>query len=376
MKITRVEAFAVTVPTSIEIIGLKLDLTQGGVVVEVETDDGTVGHGFTAISQPPVIEAAINKVAAPRLVGDDPLLVERIWQKLYWLLTPRGQSGHGAHAIAAIDVALWDIKGKAAGQPVWKLLGGARNQVPTYVTFGLDLYDRDQLAEAAKWWVANGNTRLKMVVGRGPHTARDADKPMREYIVEDARRVRAVRDAVGDEVELFLDANCTLDQHLAVELACKVADCGITFFEEPIAQNDVRLMADMRRRQPIPLACGQNEGLASRFRDMLVADAVDFPQPNAVITGGFTLSAKIAGMAAAFNKPIANGGAWTHFNAHLQAGVANGTWVEWHHTSLEMCRKLYRPFIEQTDGMMTLPDTPGLGFSFDMDAVREYARPS
>ena len=134
----------------------------------------------------------------------------------------------------------------------------------------------------------------------------------------------AVREAVGPDVELYIDANCSLDLYHATRLAEMVKPYGISFFEEPITQNDALQMAQMRRATGMALACGQNEGLIFRFRDLLLHEAVDYVQPNVVSSGGFTQCVKIAGLAAAFNVPLANGGAWPYHNMHLQAGVANG----------------------------------------------------
>jgi L-rhamnonate dehydratase len=377
MKITRVSATGLNVPVHVDLLGVNKTTGLSVCLAEVETDTGLVGHGFTAITEEEVIAEIVNAVAGPAIVGQDPLAHERIWDMLYWLLSPRGQTGYASHAIAAIDLALWDIKGKALGQPVWRLLGGARNRVPIYATFGFSVFDREQLAAAAKLWVAEGHKRLKMVVGHEALKRRDTPRPLGEVIREDAARVRAVREAVGPDIELFIDANCSLDHYHAVKLARMIEPYGIAFFEEPITQNDVRLMADMRRQTSIPLAAGQNEGLAFRFRDMLVHEAVDYLQPNVAISGGFTQSAKIAGMAAAFNVPVANGGAWTHHNMHLHAGLANGTLVEYHYVAIEICRQIYDDLAVPKDGWLTLPETPGLGFAPNPDAVKELAkRPS
>ena len=263
-------------------------------------------------------------MVAPEIIGDDPLAHERIWDKLYWTLMPRGQTGYAAHALAAIDVALWDLKGKHFKQPIWRLLGGARSRVPVYVTFGFDFFDREQIAAAAKLWLDRGFKRLKMTVGNSGLERRDT-RPLMDLIREDEKRVRAVREAIGQGPELFVDANCSLDFYHAQKVAELIRPHGISFFEEPITQNDVLQMAQLRRTCGIPLACGQNEGLAFRFRDLLVNQAIDYAQPNVVISGGYTQCVKIAGMAAAFNIPIANGGAWQYHNMHLQAGVSNGT---------------------------------------------------
>ena len=279
----------------------------------------------TAITDPAVIARIIESVAAPAILGDDPLAHERIWDKLYWTLMPRGQTGYAAHALAAIDVALWDIKGKAFQAAdlatCWAARATAcRSMSPSALTSSIatSLRRRRSCGSSAAF------QRLKMTVGNNGLRRRDKT-PLMDLIREDEARVRAVREAVGPGVELFVDANCSLDLYHAQKLAEMIKPYGISFFEEPITQNDVAQMAQLRRQCGIPLACGQNEGLMFRFRDLLRGEAIDYAQPNVVISGGFTQCVKIAGLAAAFNVPIANGGAWQYHNMHLQAGVANGT---------------------------------------------------
>jgi L-rhamnonate dehydratase len=373
MKIARVAATALNVPLRIALVGLDRTSSLEACFVEVETDDGIVGHGLAAITRETVIAEIVNGVIAPAIKGDDPLATERIWDKLYWMLTPRGQTGFGTQALSAVDIALWDIKGKALGLPLWRLLGGARQQVPLYATFGFNFFDREQLAAAAKLWVSQGYRRLKMVVGHEALRRRET-RPLVEVIREDAARVRAVREAVGPDVELYIDANCSLDLYHATRLAEMVKPFGISFFEEPITQNDALQMAQLRRATGMPLACGQNEGLIFRFRDLLLHEAVDYLQPNVVSSGGFTQCVKIAGLGAAFNVPLENGGAWPYHNMHLQAGIANGGLVEMHYLAVELCRKIYRGLPEPRDGSLTLPDAPGLGFEPDRDAIREIAK--
>jgi L-rhamnonate dehydratase len=375
MKITRVAATPLNVPLAISLPGIERQSSLEACFVEVETDAGITGHGLAAITRESVIAEIVNAVIAPAIKGDEALAHERIWDKLYWTLLPRGQTGFGAQALSAVDIALWDIKGKALGQPVWRLLGGARARVPLYATFGFNFFDRAQLAAAAKLWVAQGYRRLKMVVGHDALRRREA-RPLAEVIREDAARVEAVRDAVGPDVERFIDANCSLDLYHATRLAEMVKPCGISFFEEPITQNDALQMAQMRRATGMALACGQNEGLIFRFRDLLMHEAVDYVQPNVVSSGGFTQCAKIAGLAAAFNAPLANGGAWPYHNMHLQAGFANGTLVEMHYLAVELCRQIYRDLPEPQDGWLALPDAPGLGFEPNRDAIARIARAS
>ena len=372
MKITSIRAHAVLLQTRLEITSPAKTPAHQACVVEIETDSGITGHGITSIGPAVPIKAAIDAVAAPQITGMDPMNNDRIWDRLYWALIPRGQSGIGMHAIAAIDVALWDIKGKALGQPIWRLLGGARERCPVYATFGFGFYATDELPHAAKAWMERGFSRLKMTVGNSALQRRDEPRLLSDVIVEDKRRVAAVRDAAGPDAELFIDANCSLDFFHAVELAGALSPYHITFFEEPITQNDVHQMADLRRQTGMRVACGQNEGQQYRFRDMLVAGAVDIIQPNVVITGGFTQCQKIAALASGFNVGIDNGGAWPFFNAHLQAGCSNGGLVEYHYSSVEACKLIYDGLIEPADGFFTVSDAPGLGFELNRERLESF----
>ena len=173
-----------------------------------------------------------------------------------------------------------------------------------------------------------------MTVGNQALKRRDEPRLLEEVIEEDSARVRRVQQIIGPDAELFIDANCSLDAYHARALVKQIEPYNIAFFEEPITQNDVRQMAQLRAETSIRIACGQNEAQSYRFRDMMIANAVDIIQPNVVITGGFTQCQKIASLASAFNIAVDNGGAWPFFNQHLQAGVSNGGLVEYHYSSV------------------------------------------
>jgi L-rhamnonate dehydratase len=374
MHISSVRATPLNLPVSIGTPAHGKTTSLSVCIVDVELDDGRVGTGMTAITEEEVIAAIVNDVAAHALTGMDPLRHEQIWDKLYWLLTPRGQSGYASHAIAAIDLALWDLKGQILGQPCWRLLGGARSEVPVYATFGFAFFDREELAAAARTWVARGFKRLKMTVGHHGLQRRDEPRPLANVIAEDVKRIEAVRDAVGPDVQIFIDANCSLDYFHALALSQRIGDLGVAFFEEPVSQNDIPNLVKLRAKSAIPLAAGQNEGLASRFRDMLVAGAVDVVQPNACISGGYTQCLRIAGMAAAFNTQFANGGAWPHHNMHLHGGLANGSLVEYHSVAVECCKLVFDDLPEPGNGVLSLPQRPGLGFTPNRERIAELAK--
>lgn len=374
MKIARCEAIPLNLEMTLDAGATSRRTHLSCVVVLLETDDGLTGCGFTAITEEEVVAAAINEIAAPAIVGMDPMEHERIWERLYWLLAPRGQSGYAMHAIAAVDLAVWEVRAKSVGLPVWKLLGGARRRVPVYATFGFGFFDESQLVDAAKDWSARGFRRLKMTVGNHALQRRDEPRPLSDVIREDERRVHAVRTAVGAEVEICIDANCSLDPYHATRLAQRLEDADLAFFEEPLTQNDVRALADLRSRTRIPLAAGQNEGLASRFVDFCQARALDILQPNVAITGGITQCLRIAGIAQAFNVAIANGGAWPFHNMHLHAGLAHGGFVEYHRSAVLLYEQIYTQLPAARDGWLELSDAPGFGIEPDWAAIRTLAK--
>ncbi|WP_118134692.1 mandelate racemase/muconate lactonizing enzyme family protein [Oceanicella sp. SM1341] len=373
LEIRAVTAFPAYIPVTLSLGPVEVSTALSCAVVEVQTDQGVTGHGFTAITDEEVVAAIVRELAAPALVGQDALARERIAERLYWLLSPRGQTGYASHVVSAVDLALWDILGKVTGQPCWRLLGGARAEVPLYVTFGFGSFDRDQLADAARHLKADGVRRLKMVVGHHGLKRRAEGGDLGAIIAEDIARVRCVREAVGEECEIYVDANCSLDPASAGRLAPALRELGVAFFEEPVRGNDVGRMADLRARSGLRLAAGQNEGQLFRFADLMDGGAVDVIQPNVTICGGLTAGAKVAAMAEARNIELANGGAFPFHNMHLHAGLAHGGLVEWHLISVEMCRALYRDLPERQGDRLRLPETPGLGFEADGAALRDFA---
>ncbi|MDH3444481.1 MAG: mandelate racemase/muconate lactonizing enzyme family protein [Deltaproteobacteria bacterium] len=359
MKITEVRASVHKIP--IEAPLLKEKLWTPIVFTVVETDQGIAGYGITRGGQRFGAKEFINRETAPFLRGKNPLETERIWTQLYQTFNPRAQTGMWSSAVSAIDIALWDIKGKLYKEPVWRLLGGAQNPVPAYVTFGLRQYTTEQLVEVAKQFVAQGHHRLKMVVAVDP-----------EAPATDAARVRAVREAVGENVELMIDANYLFSFNRALELCKLVEPYHITWFEEPVYQNDARLLADLRRHTSIPIAAGQNEGHRFRHRELIVNHSVDIVQPNVCFVGGYTEAVKVAAMAQAFNLPIANGGGWPHHNMHLHAAMANGWRVEFHLDMWKVGEVIYVNPPAPDHGWVRIPETPGLGLEPRWDALKEY----
>jgi L-alanine-DL-glutamate epimerase-like enolase superfamily enzyme len=330
------------------------------IVVAIETVEGLVGHGMTASLMPHAVVGFVNGMVRDELEGTDAWAHERLWRQLSMRFNRRGHTGVWFSAVSAIDTAIWDIRGKAAGVPVATLLGGNRESADCYVTFGLDSYDLDGLAAAARHWVGEGFDRLKMKVG-----GRTPD--------DDATRVAAVRDAVGPSVELMLDANRSLLFHHALALCMLVEPIGIAWFEEPLIDNDERLLADLRRQTGIPLAAGQHEAPRQRYRELLDRHAVDVLQLNVANCGGYTEALKICALADTYRIPVANGGGWPYHNLHLQAAVPNGTSVELLQPHLALHRAVCDVLPKASAGLLYVPPSPGLGFAPRTDVITDHS---
>jgi len=342
-------------------------------LVSVETDAGILGISEIKYAPKSATIRFICDELAPFLKGKDPLDTERLMHQMLWRFNNRGHGGVWNHAVSAIDVALWDIKGKFLKQPVWRLLGGAQVSVPAYVTFGLREYSREELAEAAAYWVGQGHTRLKMMVARldidGRIDQRGATGAHREANpIEDEARVKAVRDSVGEGIELSIDAACLLRFEAALRWCERLAPYGIAWFEEPLQFNDSRLMAELSRRTSIPLSAGQWENFA-KLVDLARDGAVAILNPTVGAVGGYTMGAKVSAVGQAFNLPIANG---DHFDLHLLAGMPNGWRAEFHLIEWLTSRILYNGLPEPVNGSVSPSDRPGLGFEWNDDAVREF----
>ncbi len=249
---------------------------------------------------------------------------------------------------------------KKTDRTIAQLIGGHRDWAESYITFGFPEYDRDQLVQSAKNWVADGHQALKMVVAVDAGGWR-----------EDARRVRLVRDAIGDDIDLMLDANYMFSPDQARQLCRAVEDCNLTWFEEPLYQNDARALADLRHHTNIPISAGQMEGHRWRLRELIEHQAVDILQPNCCYVGGYTEARKAAHLAQAYNMRVANGGGWPIFNMHTMAGLMNGWRTEFHLEMWEVGKLLFKGTPDPVDNRVQIPDAPGLGFEPDLDVLRD-----
>ena len=360
MKISAIKATCHNVPLSLPYC--EEPSWDGAVCVRVETDEGITGIGFTSsrLSRFALREYVLQDLA-PSLVGQDPLSTESIWQEVFSRIDSRRWVGVLVHAMSALDIALWDIKGKALGQPVYRLLGGCSQRIPAYATFGLFRYSREELVAVAKERIAEGYDKIKMVVSR------DWGK----NLSEDQARVETLREAVGEDIQIMVDANQNLSLRQATELARRIEPCNITWFEEPVYHNDVNDMAVLRTRTSIPLAAGQNQEMYWHHRLLVAGGAVDIVQTDVVNVGGFTQGLKVAHLARVFDLPLATHG-WPRLNMHLIAGVPSGWRLEFHVEPEKLEETIFTDLPKPEAGWLTLPEKPGLGLEINEAALKEY----
>ncbi len=316
---------------------------------KVSTSDGITGCGVTGRFLSAEVAHLLNGGFAETVKGLDPLDIEAITLALAKKFNPRQSTGVFISAMSALDLALWDIKGKLLNQPVARLIGGARHAVSAYATVGLPAFTETELIHACTTALAAGFHGVKILVGAG------------RSISEDAQRIRAVRAAIG-HAPLMLDANCAYTVAEAKRLAAMVSDCDIAFFEEPVRGNDIASLAELRRAISIPLASGQMIQSPVWFRDVLNTGALDILQPNAAFCGGLSAMLRILAMAEAHGIPVTGAGGYEAANLPAMAGHAHGGMLEVHgaHAAL---RTRFATHPDFREGSLHVADTPGLGFS-------------
>ncbi|MBT1511099.1 mandelate racemase/muconate lactonizing enzyme family protein [Bradyrhizobium sp. SRL28] len=347
--------------------------TRTAMVVEIETDAGLIGWG--ECYGPARMTAAVVQSVATWLIGEDPLRTDYLWQMIYARLRDHGQKGVVIEGLSGIDIALWDIKGKHFGVPAHRLLGGPlRAEVQAYAT---GLYRRKSgdplryLAEEAAGYVAEGFRAVKLKVGFG--------------VEEDAAVTRAVREAIGPDVALMVDANHAYDAVAAIRLGRMIEPYDIGWFEEPVPPEDVAGYRAVKAALSIPVAGGECEFTRFGFRDLLVSRAIDIIQPDTCAAGGLSECKKIADMAEAFgvryNPHVWGTGIAIAASLQLLAVLPAHTPVslapiqpmlEFDRTEHPIRQSLLVQPIEHSGGIVRVPDGPGLGIEVDRDALARF----
>ena len=344
MKITRVSATASSTKrqTPIRDAIQWLD-TQGYTRITVDTDDGVSGTSVTYFGRveqaPDALAYYVNNVIAPAILGEDPVFIRGIRDKLWRLTDYHGTAGFALLAISGIDTALWDLAGRAANKPVWRLLGAYRDRVPTYAMVGWLNYTLDELSEICGKAMAQGFQGVKVKVGA-------------PTLEEDVERIEVVRATIGDDALLMVDANQVFTFNEALRRGRVYEDLGCFWYEEPVRADDNDGLARLADALTIPIASGENNFGKRQFRDLFERRAVDIVQPDLRRAGGVTECLEIGAMADAFNVPYASHGGGVHL--HVLAALPNALMLE---------SGLLPPDspVKLVDGCYPLPEAPGFG---------------
>ena len=329
-------------------------------LLRVETDEGITGVGLTWVHEASgSVVRGIAQHLKQHAVGKDPLDNERIWDDM-WKLGQLGRRGIGTQVLSAIDIALWDIKGKVAGMPLYKLLGGYTDRIPAYISMGFRGEGPDMVASSLQNGVARGARAIKMQIGNAS-------------TAEDVERVRVARETVGPDVKLMLDASTLYRHQEAIVVASKLEKYDIFWIEEPVAPDDMRGSRLVAEATSIPIATGEGEYTRYGFRDLIEDRCASILQPDALIMGGITEFMKVAAMAQANDLHISNHGP-QHVHSHLIAAIPNGLIIEEYFTSetQPIDGGIFVDPLPIVDGHISPPDRPGLGMELNETAIAKY----
>jgi L-alanine-DL-glutamate epimerase-like enolase superfamily enzyme len=333
----------------------------GMAVVRIVTDQGLEGVGVTYHEVGgSAVKALIIDEMLPRLKGRDPFDTEVIWRDFFAIFRGVGRKGLMFCALSAVDFALWDLKGKILGMPLHQLLGGGRSRVPVYASGGWTSYSDEQLVEEMKSMVAQGYFMVKFKMGFD-----GGRKPNR-----DVERVRKVRDALGPDVGLMVDANNCWDAATAAQVANRIKECNIMLFEEPVFADDIPGLARFRRATDIPLGTGEHEYTKWGVRDLLMAEAADVVQADGARVGGYTEMMKCAALCEAWNVKFAPH-AMEHIHIPIASVVGNVPFLERLRLFEPITHSVYKNAQVPHDGYLDVIEAPGHGLQLNMDFIKD-----
>ncbi len=356
-------------------------------LVEIETDTGLIGLGEAGVAGGPVVstQTVVEQELKPMLLGEDPRLIERLWQKMFIRTRQHGRRGLVMHAMSGIDIALWDLAGKAAGLPLYRMLGGFADHVEVYASGGFYQQGKDiaALAAEAESYVARGFRAMKMKVGRNDFTGtttRQFQAEAETGVVtraEDIARVAAVRRVLGPDRRLMVDANCAWSAPVAIAMGKAFEPYDLFWIEEPVATDDVAGSADVAAALHTPVAGYETEHGLAGYRDLIARRAIDIAQPDLSWSGGFSECRRIAALAHAHAMPVAphafGSAVLLVATMHFIASIPNGSLVEWDQSAHPLREALLTHLPEyEGDGMVRLPAGPGLGITLDPDTIERY----
>jgi L-rhamnonate dehydratase len=342
---------------------------HGWLMVEVFTDDGHVGLGNAALA-PPITKQVIDLYLKPLLIGQDPWDIERLWQHMYRKTMAFGRKGIGMVAISAVDIALWDLLGKSAKQPVYRLLGGrTKARIPVYAS-RLYSVNLNELAAEAKRYKGEGYQAMKLRFGWGPA---DGASGMQRNL----ELVRTVREAVGDGIDVMADAYMGWTLDYAKRMLPLLEPFHLRWLEEPVIPDDIHGYAELKSYGKIPIAGGEHEFTLYGFRELLEAHAVDYIQFDTNRVGGITQARKIAALAEAHSVPVIPHAGQMH-NYHIVMASLNSPMAEYFpivdvEVGNELFWYVFQGEPKAKDGYINLDDhTPGLGLTINQSGLDRF----
>jgi D-arabinonate dehydratase len=365
MKIADVEAFAVSIPLPAPVSDAVRRIThRDHLIVRIRTEDGLEGTGFTlGYDASRAMVTLVDDILAPLMKNADALHSEAIWSEMYRQSIQAGRRGAMLRAMSAIDIALWDLRGKAARMPVMHLLGVHSTKLRCYATGGYyrDGQTIDELVREMAGYVEKGFDAVKLKVGRLPPR-------------EDAARFRAVRQELGDEIEILLDANGAWpDATVAIAALRRFEEYRPYWIEEPVRADNVAAMTRIAAALDTPVATGELESTRWAFADLLERKAADILQPDVTVVGGVGEWLKVAHMAAALDVPIAPHYNWD-LHTQLMATVPNGLFIEYfvRGADVKVFDELLANPIYPCNGYISPRTDPGFGLQFRDDQISRY----
>jgi L-alanine-DL-glutamate epimerase-like enolase superfamily enzyme len=361
---------------------------RAALLVELGTEDGEVGIGESAIYGGPasVVETMIHDELAPRILGEDPTRPEWLWQVMTGRSHQHGDGGVLPAAISGLDTAIWDLMAREAGLPLYRLLGGYRDEVRAYASAGFYAEGKDAsgLADEARRYVEAGFRHVKIKVGRttdtpvNPLVHMDAPDFATVTFAEDLQRVGAVRKAIGEGVHIMVDANNAWTKPTALEAGREFERLGVHWFEEPVATDDREGSAALAAVLSVPVAGYETRTGLAGFRDLIADRAVDIVQPDVIWTGGITACRRIAALAMAAGLPcvphVFSTAVSLAANLHFIASIPNSYLLEFDQNPNALRTELLdHPIQPDEHGIVAVPEGPGLGVRLDEETLRRYA---
>ncbi|MGE5583563.1 MAG: mandelate racemase/muconate lactonizing enzyme family protein [Bacillota bacterium] len=375
MKITRVEAIPIRQAGTILQIN---DSAQDGIIIKVYTDEGIIGYGEVD-SSPLVIKAIIDAPVSHNLcqglgqaiIGMDPFEVERIWEKMYFVSTFYGRRGATVQAMSGIDIAIWDILGKALNKPIYKLLGGEfRPKVRAYASV-LMPYTPQECYDLTQEMVGQKFTAIKLGWGGFGKSLQD-----------DVALIKAARDAAGPNVDLMFDIGFVpspdypIDAVNRILLAKEIEEFKPYWIEEPLYPDDLEGYRKLAEATDTRIACGENESTRYGFKELIEVAKVDILQPDVTRCGGLSEAKRIAGLAQAHHLTVVphcwSSGIVEAASMHLIASIPNGCLLEYCKAETPIRQEISEE-IQVKDGYAEVPQKPGLGIEINEDAIQKYA---